>query len=87
MLLMSTVHTYKAWFGDLGDGVHKGDVDDPRVSLIRVKPMSISYCILDKTRLGVMYEIAKGAVTGQIADAGKVREIRGEELQQLEGQH
>jgi general stress protein 26 len=26
----------KAWFGDLGDGVHKGDENDPRVSVIEV---------------------------------------------------
>lgn len=26
-----------AWFGDLGDGVHDGSADDPRMSLIEVK--------------------------------------------------
>ena len=26
-----------AWFGDLGDGVHTGKADDPRMTLIEVK--------------------------------------------------
>lgn len=26
-----------AWFGDLGDGVHNGTAEDPRMSLIEVK--------------------------------------------------
>lgn len=37
----------KAWFGDLGDGVHKGDENDPRVSVIEVVPEQVS---LSKTR-------------------------------------
>jgi hypothetical protein len=32
-----------AWFGDLGDGVHKGDENDPRVVLIDVTPTEVSY--------------------------------------------
>lgn len=32
----------KAWFGDLGDGIHKGDEDDPRVSIIEVIPDQVS---------------------------------------------
>ena len=31
-----------AWFGDLGDGVHKGDASDPRVCVIKVIPSSVS---------------------------------------------
>lgn len=41
----------RAWFGDLGDGVHKGDEDDPRVSVIEVVPENVSarnaeYCVV-----------------------------------------
>lgn len=32
----------KAWFGDLGDGTHKGDENDPRVAVIEVIPDSVS---------------------------------------------
>ncbi|OBZ70583.1 Protein bli-3 [Grifola frondosa] len=30
-----------AWFGDLGDGVHKGDQNDPRVAVIEVIPAEV----------------------------------------------
>lgn len=33
------------WFGDLGDGVHKGDENDPRVSLIEVIPEEVSWLV------------------------------------------
>lgn len=32
----------KAWFGDLGDGVHDGTAKDPRVSVMSVKPTEVS---------------------------------------------
>ena len=32
-----------AWFGDLGDGIHKGDQNDPRVAVIKVVPEEIRY--------------------------------------------
>lgn len=28
----------RAWFGDLGDGVHTGGPEDPRMTLIEVQP-------------------------------------------------
>lgn len=31
------VKTASAWFGDLGDGVHTGGPEDPRIKLIEVK--------------------------------------------------
>jgi general stress protein 26 len=32
----------KAWFGDLGDGVHDGTANDPRVTVLIVKPAEVS---------------------------------------------
>lgn len=32
-----------AYFGDLGDGIHKGNEDDPRVSIIEVIPDEVIY--------------------------------------------
>jgi hypothetical protein len=32
----------RAWFGDLGDGIHKGDNSDPRISVIEVVPEQVS---------------------------------------------
>lgn len=33
----------KSWFGDLKDGKHMGDWDDPRVAVIQVVPSEIRY--------------------------------------------
>jgi len=33
----------KAWFGDLGDGIHDGSGNDPRMALIEVKSNYITY--------------------------------------------
>jgi general stress protein 26 len=35
----------KAWFADLGDGVHDGSGNDPRVSVLKVKPTEVS-CVI-----------------------------------------
>lgn len=32
----------KAWFGDLGDGIHDGSEKDPRVSIMQIKPSEVS---------------------------------------------
>lgn len=32
-----------AWFGDLGDGVHTGGPEDPRMTLIEIQP-TCEYC-------------------------------------------
>jgi general stress protein 26 len=32
----------KAWFGDLGDGVHDGSANDPRVTALIVTPSEVS---------------------------------------------
>ena len=31
----------KAWFADLGDGVHDGSGNDPRVSVLKIKPTEV----------------------------------------------
>ena len=37
--------TITAWFGDLGDGVHTGKADDPRMYLIEVKAKCAFYVL------------------------------------------
>lgn len=32
----------RAWFGDLGDGVHDGSEKDPRVSIMQITPQEVS---------------------------------------------
>ncbi|PPQ63692.1 hypothetical protein CVT24_004577 [Panaeolus cyanescens] len=67
--------TLPAWFGDLKDGVHKGDSNDPRVALIRVVPNEIRYWYVTKGKVGRAVEIGVGALTGQAATPGELRTI------------
>ena len=43
-----------AWFGDLGDGVHTGTAEDPRMAVIELKPKYISYWKSTVGKLGFM---------------------------------
>ncbi|KAG9124941.1 hypothetical protein FRC07_009616 [Ceratobasidium sp. 392] len=75
----------KAWFGDLGDGVHKGDENDPRVVIIDVIPSEIRYWYSTRTKVGAAVEIATSAVTGKVASPGELRTITKQELALVEG--
>ncbi|KJA27821.1 hypothetical protein HYPSUDRAFT_62853 [Hypholoma sublateritium FD-334 SS-4] len=74
-----------AWFGDLKDGVHKGDVNDPRVSLIQVIPDEIHYWQTNKGKVGRALDIGVSAVTGKTASPGELRTITKGEIQLTEG--
>ena len=54
---------WKAWFGDEG-GDRNGGPDDPRLALILVEAQSVEYLVVDKPRPVVLFEVAKGIVTG-----------------------
>ncbi|KAJ3065273.1 hypothetical protein HK102_007944, partial [Quaeritorhiza haematococci] len=70
----------KAWFADLNDGVHTGEADDPRMNLIFFETHSAHYQLQDRTRAGVLYQIAKGTLTGEVPKVGKIRELDEEEV-------
>jgi general stress protein 26 len=70
---------WKAWFGDQG-GERDGGPDDPRIALVLVEVDSVSYLKVDKPRPVVLFEVAKGAVTGQPPHVGDVRRVEGSEL-------
>jgi len=70
----------KSWFGDLGDGIHTGDWNDPRVCLIKVTPSEIRYWKKTSSLIGEAYQVAKGAVTGEVASPGHLRTIISTEL-------
>lgn len=76
----------KAWIGDLGDGIHDGGPDDPRVGLIKVKAITAQYAISKRTAIGGLAEYAKGIVTGDSPSVHKLRYLSEEELQQWRGQ-
>ena len=66
---------WKAWFA--GDGEQAGTPEDPRIVLIAVDAQSVVYLKVDKPRPVVMFEIAKGMLTGTEPDIGDVRHVSG----------
>ncbi|GAB7366794.1 hypothetical protein MBLNU230_g0746t1 [Neophaeotheca triangularis] len=71
-----------AWFGDLGDGVHTGKPEDPRMKLIEVQAAYISYWKAEVGALGFGKEVLGAIVTGGVPKTGKLREMKGDEIQQ-----
>ncbi|KAG6831568.1 hypothetical protein H0H87_004787 [Tephrocybe sp. NHM501043] len=69
-----------AYFGDLKDGVHKGDETDPRISVIEVVPDEIRYWIPHKGALGRAIDAGVGAITGKVSAPGEIRTITNAEV-------
>ena len=72
----------KAWLGDLGDGVHDGSENDPRIGVIRVRANTAVYSLVSKNVISRVADIAQGAITGKPASVNKLREISEAEIQQ-----
>jgi general stress protein 26 len=70
---------WKAWFGDEG-GERNGGPDDPRLALILVDVHSVTYLKVDKPAPLVLFEVAKGMVTGTPPKIGKERHVSRSEL-------
>jgi general stress protein 26 len=77
----------KAWLGDLGDGIHDGGEDDPRIGVIKVEAKTATYQIVRKTMVGRAVEMVQGVVTGDASAVGKLREISESEISQLRSSH
>ncbi|KEQ83793.1 blue light-inducible protein-like protein Bli-3 [Aureobasidium pullulans] len=76
-----------AWFGDVGDGVHDGSAEDPRMSLIEVKAKYISYYKTNVGALGYLKEVVAANVTGGVANTGSLREMKEDEITKARSQH
>ncbi|KAI4245256.1 MAG: hypothetical protein L6R40_002613 [Gallowayella cf. fulva] len=70
-----------AWFGDLGDGVHTGMPEDPRMTLIEVKANYITYWKSTSSFPGFIKEVAQASMTGQVADTGVNRQLVDKDIQ------
>jgi general stress protein 26 len=77
----------KAWLGDLGDGIHDGSENDPRIGVIRVKMTTATYSLTAKSLLTRVADIAQGAVTGKPATINALREINETEVSQWRTVH
>lgn len=71
----------RAWFGDLGDGVHTGGPEDPRMALIEIKSKYVTYYLTEVGLLGYAKEIVGAAVGGGVANTGKLRELSEQDLE------
>ena len=71
----------KAWFGDLGDGVHDGGPSDPRMAIIEVLPDEIRHYHQARTRVGTAVDVVASAISGNTATPGEVRTITAEDIQ------
>ncbi|KAF2144385.1 uncharacterized protein K452DRAFT_284699 [Aplosporella prunicola CBS 121167] len=75
----------RAWFGDLGDGVHTGGPEDPRMTLIEVRAKYVTYYKTQVGTLGMIKEVAGAALTGKVANTGVLRELGEAELETARG--
>jgi general stress protein 26 len=76
----AVVHKYyspalKAWLGDLRDGRHDGGPDDPRIRVIKVKVMAMTYAVSRNTMIGHGIEMVKGIITVEAPSVNKLRDI------------
>jgi general stress protein 26 len=68
---------WKAWFGDgPGDDPRYGTPDDPRIVLIGVDVHAAVFLEVNKPKPVVLFELAKGWLTGERAEPGEMHEIR-----------
>ncbi len=72
-----------AWFGDLGDGVHTGGPDDPRMALIEVKAKYVSYWKSTVGALGFFKEVGMATLTGKVADNGVQRQFLEQDIEEM----
>jgi general stress protein 26 len=66
---------WKAWFPEEGDSRH-GTPDDPRMVLIGVQVHAAEFLEINKPKPVVVYEVAKGWLTGTQPDIGEVHELQ-----------
>jgi general stress protein 26 len=65
---------WKMWFAEEGDPRH-GTRDDPRMVLIGVNVHAAVFLEMDKPQPVVLFELAKGFVTGEEPDLGEMHRI------------
>jgi general stress protein 26 len=65
---------WKAWFGSEGDPRH-GTPEDPRIVLIGVEIHAAMFLEVTRPRPVILYEIAKGWLTGTAAELGDMHTL------------
>jgi general stress protein 26 len=69
---------WKAWFE--GEGENSGTPEDPRIVLIAVDAESVIYMVTTKPKPVILFEVAKGIITGDTPDVGETRHVSKHEM-------
>jgi general stress protein 26 len=67
---------WKMWFPDEGDPRH-GTPEDPRLVLVGVDIHAATFFEVDKPQPVVLFELAKGWLTGDTPDVGEIHRVGG----------
>lgn len=70
---------WKAYFSDEG-GDRDGGPDDPRLALILVEALSVTYWKSTLSRPRMLFELARGMLTGKAAEVGRSEHLSADEL-------
>jgi general stress protein 26 len=70
---------WRAWLGDEG-GNRDGGPDDPRIALVLIEAQSVIYSKQDRPTPFVLFELAKGIVTGSQPKVSDMRSLDEQEL-------
>lgn len=70
---------WRMWFDDEG-GARNGGPDDPRLALIIVDAQTVSYMKSKHSRPRVLFELARGMITGEQPDIGREERLSSNEL-------
>lgn len=70
----------KLWLGDLGDGVHDGGPNDPRIGVIKLEAKFVIHSLSRKSVIGQAVETVKSAAKGDVPVINSIRELSTEEL-------
>ena len=65
---------WRAWFGTIDD-TRDGGPEDPRLALVLVDADSVVYMRREKPKPVVLFEVAKGMVTGSRPEIGETRRL------------
>lgn len=71
----------KAWFPDQGDGVNDGSENDPRITLILVKPLTIHVQLASENVVSQVIDIAKSTITGKAPRIANLRQYDEKDLE------
>jgi general stress protein 26 len=71
---------WKMWLGDEGDGKRDGGPHDPRIGLILVEADTVHYSKKDRPTAMILFQLAKGMITGEPPKVAALREINRDEL-------